>query len=295
VTTHAWDPSRVELRQGQADRARSGRNVSASFPPAVLGGSGERTFSDASVQDDKQAEALAQAELDRRVAREVTMWGVAEGEPRLHPGAKIQVRGVAAVGEGQYVLTSVTHHIDGLKGFVTEFSTIPPPPRDETRGAVATWGNVTRIDDPEGLGRVRVSLPSYAGVETDWMGVVTPGAGAGKGLLALPDVEDHVLVIFANDDPTRGIVVGGLFGAKGPPDGGGIQGGGVRRYSFLTPGGQVVRLDDSTKAVRLENSDGSYIELTPGGARVHATVDLTLEAPGHSVLIRGKAIRFQEA
>jgi uncharacterized protein involved in type VI secretion and phage assembly len=127
------------------------------------------------------------------------------------------------------------------------------------------------------------------------MGVVTPGAGVGKGLLALPDVKDNVLVIFANDDPTRGIVVGGLFGTKGPPDGGRIQGGAVRRYSFLTPGGQVVRLDDSTKAVRLENRDGSYIELTPGGARVHAVGDLTLEAPGQSVLIRGRAIQFQKA
>ena len=34
---------------------------------------------------------------------------------------------------------------------------------------------VRRIADPDGLGRVRVSLPTYNGVETDWMGVVTAG------------------------------------------------------------------------------------------------------------------------
>jgi phage protein D/phage baseplate assembly protein gpV len=295
VTTQAWDPSRVELRRGQATSARSGRNVSASLPPGVLGGSGERTLSDACAQDDQQAEAMAQAELDQRVAREVTLWGVAEGEPRLHPGAKIVVRGVAAPCEGQYVVTSVAHRLDTEKGFVSEFSTAPPPRPQITPGALAIWGTVTRIDDPEGLGRVRVKLPSYGDVETDWMGVVAPGAGAGKGLLALPDVKDNVLVICANDDPTQGIVVGGLFGTTGPPDGGGIQRGAVRRYSFQTPGGQVVRLDDSKKAIRLENSDGSYVELTPGGARVHAAVDLTLEAPGNTVFIRGSSIRFQQA
>jgi phage protein D/phage baseplate assembly protein gpV len=294
VTTQAWDPSRVELRRGQANSARTGRIVPASITLADLGGSGERILSDLSVEDDKQAEAMAQAELDRRVAREVTVWGVAEGEPRICPGAKIQVRGVAAPCEGQYIVTSVTHQIDGQKGFVTEFSTAPPSPRERARGAIATWGSVTRIDDPEDLGRIRVSLPSYGGVETDWMGVVAPGAGAGKGLVALPGVLDNVLVIFANDDPTQGMVVGGLFGTSGPPDGGGVQGGTVERYSFLTPGGQVVKLDDRKKAVRLENSDGSFVELTEKAARVHAAGDLTLEA-GKSVLIRGQAIRFERA
>jgi phage protein D/phage baseplate assembly protein gpV len=294
VTTQAWDPSRVELRRGQANSARTGRNVSASITPAGLGGDGERTLSDLSVEDDKQAEAMAQAELDRRVAREVTVWGVAEGEPRICPGAKIQVRGVAGACEGQYVVTSVTHQIDGQKGFVTEFSTAPPAPHERARGAIATWGSVTRIDDPEHLGRIRVTLPSYGGVETDWMGVVAPGAGAGKGLVTLPDVADNVLLIFANNDPTQGIVVGGLFGTNGPPDGGGVQGRAVERYSFLTPGGQVVKLDDRKKAVRLENSKGSFVEVTEKEARVHAAGDLTLEA-GDSVLIRGKAIKFERA
>jgi phage protein D len=61
------------------------------------------------VQDDQHADALAQAELDWRVGREVTLWGVAEGNPRLRPGTPVELQGVAPVLAGRYVLTEVTH------------------------------------------------------------------------------------------------------------------------------------------------------------------------------------------
>jgi len=60
-----------------------------------------------------------------------------------------------------------------------------------------------------------------------------------------------------------------------------------------SPGGQVIRLDDSNRSLRLENSEGSFVELLPGKVRLHAATDLEIEAPGRSIVIRGSKVDFQ--
>jgi phage baseplate assembly protein V len=240
------------------------------------------------------ATALAQAELDVRVAREVVFRGVAQGDPALRPGTPVEVTGVHESVEGTYVLTDVTHTIDERLGYLTEMSSAPPKLAARPYASVATVGVVTHVDDPDDLGRVRVTLPTYGNVETDWLGVLCPGAGADKGLVALPDVDDHVLVLSIHGDPGRGVVLGGLYGQKGPPDSG-VEGNEVQRYTLVTPGGQRLRLDDSATMLRMETSDGNYVEFTPDGIRLHASNDLTLEAPGRRITIRGRAVDFERA
>jgi phage protein D/phage baseplate assembly protein gpV len=295
VAAAAWDPLRDAAHHGSATSARTGRDVSASIDPDRIGGSGERVLLDELAPADDMADAFAQAELDVRSAREVVLRGVAEGDPRLLPGTIVEVSGVAGPVAGRYVLAEVTHRIDDQRGFVTELSTAPPPLPVRTRGAAVTPAVVTSVDDPDGLGRVRATLPTYDDLETDWMGVLTVGAGSGKGLVMLPDVGDHVLVLFARGDPAQGLVLGGLYGSTAPPDKAGVASGQVRRASFMTPGGQVLRLDDTRHSVRVENQDGSYVEMAPGGVVIHAATDLTLEAPGHAVVVRGKTVDFQQA
>lgn len=286
VSAAGWDPLRAEHHHAHAAQARVGREVAAEVAPDQLGSSGERKLVEEAAQDERHAEAIAQAELDVRVAGEVTLWGVAHGDPRLRPGARVDVRGVGEALAGRYVLTNAIHTIDQHRGFVTEISTAPPEPRVRVKGTVVTMGTVTRADDPEGRGRVRVSLPTYENVETPWMGVVGAGAGAGKGLVMLPDVGDPVLVLFAHEDPAQGVVLGSLYGVE-------VEDKGLRQYTLLTPGGQRVRLDDAHQTLRLENKEGSYFELSPQKVRLHAAVDLEIEAPGRNITIGGQAIDFQ--
>jgi phage protein D/phage baseplate assembly protein gpV len=293
ISTSAWDPWRVESHQARTTASRSGRDVKIRVSSSSFG-DGERTLTNETAQDDTQAEALAQAELDARVARLVTISGVAEGDARLQPGARVEIEGLALDLAGTYVLTAVTHTVDRDKGFVSEIASVPPPLPQKPTAASATLGIVTRINDPENLGRVQVALPAYNNVETDWMNVLATGAGSKKGLVALPDVGDQVLVLFFGEDPAAGIVLGGLYGTHVPPDWG-IEGGAVRGYTFLTPGGQKVWLDDTRKRLHLENSDGSYIELAPEKVRLHSETDLEVEAPGHSVVFRGSTVDFQKA
>lgn len=311
VETLGWDPWRAEQHRGDAKKPRVGRRVDIDALPSHVGASGERTLADETVQSDDQATALAQSELDRRVAGEVTLWGVAEGDPRLQPGALIQVEGVAPALAGRHVLTSVRHTLDRHTGFLSEIDTAPPPALRRAKGTLSTVGVVTDVEDPESLGRIRVSLPNYGDIESDWLEVLSPGAGKDKGLVTLPDRDDRVLVLLSDRDPAQGIVLGGLYGVQGPPDAG-VEGSAVRRYTFVTPGGQRLRLDDEEQTVRLENSGGSYLQATPGRARIansdgsyveltrsrlriHANADLEIEAPGKSVTIRGASIDFERA
>ena len=201
----------------------------------------------------------------------------AAGDPRLRPGARVKVSGVGEPFAGQYVLTAATHLVDSRVGYVTELSTAPPPPRrPRARQAVVTKGVVTRVNDPDGLGRLRVSLPTFGSVEAEWMGAVAPGAGRGKGLIISPDVGDQVLVLFVQDDPAQGLVLGGLYGAGGPPDAG-IDGDSVTRYTLVSGKGQKV--EGSLMATALGMQGGQI---------------LTMDADADSALAKARG-RIREA
>jgi phage baseplate assembly protein gpV len=311
VETTGWDSSRVKSVKGRAEKARVGRQIPAQLIPDQVGGSGLRTIVEAAVRDDRQADGIAQAELDRRAACEVIMWGIAEGDTRLRPGTPVEITGVAHSLAGRYVLTTVRHVIDRRRGYVCEIDTLPPRPGSKLVVAGFTLGIVSRIDDPDKLGRVRVVLPNYGEVETGWLSVLVPGAGPKKGIIAPPDVNDQVLVLLLNADPDQSILLGGLYGADGSPDAG-VEDGKVNRYTFMTPGSQRIRLDDKAGSIQVENGSGDFIHLTPekvrfgdsrgslielttGRCRIHSAVDLEIGAPGKRVTISGQAIDFESA
>jgi phage baseplate assembly protein gpV len=129
-------------------------------------------------------------------------------------------------------------------------------------------------------------------VETDWMQVLCAGAGAGKGLVMLPDVGDTVLLVLSGEDPAQGVVVGGLYGTNGPPDTG-VSGAAVRRFNLLTPGGLKLRFNDETRTLRMEDQQGSYLQLSPGVVRLHAETALEIEAPGKTITIEAATIDFR--
>ncbi len=293
VATRAWDASRIERRTGAADSARSGREVEAEASPDSVGGSGDRVLCNHTAQDDRHAQALAQAELDARAGAEVTLWGVAEGDSSLMPGSRVEIDGVDDSVAGTYVLTSVTHTIDRRRGFVSEISSLPPPPPPPMAGGlIGTLGVVSSVDDPEELGRVQASLPAFGDIESDWMGVVSAGAGSGKGLVMLPEVGDQVLVLAQPDDPTQGIVLGGLHGLKPPPDWG-IEAGSIKRFNLFTAGGHKLQFDDTKKTIRIQDAGGSFMELAPGKVLIHANTDLAIEAPGKALVIRAATVDFE--
>ena len=293
VSTEAWDPALAKVHKAGASRARGGREVAAQVPPGRVGGVDQRTLPHRFAAADEHAEAFAQAELDLRLAREIVLRGVAEGDSRLRPGARVAVAGIAAEVAGRYVLTEVTHRLGTPTGFVTEFSTCPPAPQRPRSTTEFALGEVTSVADPEELGRVKVSLPACNDLETDWLGVILPGAGFGKGLVISPDVGDKVLVLCAQGDPAQGLVLGGHYGIAGPPAGS-VVGGRVKRFVWVTPANQQLFFDDDGKITRLEDASGSHVEFAPGKVRLHSKADLDIEAPGKTITVRAAHINFEK-
>lgn len=310
VTGIGWDPWRAVERRGSAAFSRCGRQIPVQMSAAAAGGSGEYQLVDEIAQDDLELESLAQAELDRRVASEVTFRGIAEGDPRLMPGAIIDVQGVARMLSGRYILTSVTHTVDQRSGFVSAIGTEAPPPIPRPQGSVISIGKVSQVDDPEQLGRVRVVLSAYGDIETEWLQVVMPGAGRGKGMVVLPGIGDQVLLVLLRGDPAQGVVLGGLYGENEPPESA-VRHGAVQRYAIATPGGQRLCLDAEEDTVTVDNGSNATIKLAPGVLEVrhrsgsavrladrkmsiHAESDLDIEAPGRTITIRAKSIEFEQ-
>ena len=81
---------------------------------------------------------------------------------------------------------------------------------------------VIDIKDPEGQGRVKITLPwspdtGSARYEA-WARLATFMGGNNRGSWFIPDVNDEVLVVFEGGDPRRPYVIGGLWNATMPSD-----------------------------------------------------------------------------
>jgi phage baseplate assembly protein gpV/phage protein D len=288
-----WSSNKVEAYTSRCDQARSGRQTSVSIAVAEASAPETRLFMERAATA-SSIETLSQAELDRRYAQAVTVWGVAEGDMGLFPGVPVMIRGVAETIAGRHVLTRVTHTLDPKLGHISEFSSFLPESRARQTGVSASFGIVIDVDDPDKAGRVRVSLPAFGDVETNWLHVIAPAAGKQKGLVMLPDAGDRVLILFMDHESGQAVVIGGFY-APDPPYDPGIDGTAVRRYSLRTPDGHMLRMDDAGRKLRLEDSHGSYIEMSPDKVRVYAKTDLDISAPGQKIRIQGKAIDFDRA
>jgi phage baseplate assembly protein gpV len=264
-----WHPQRAEALRGRAGDGKE--------PVLLLDEAG---------RDGDELRAVARGTVDAAKAGAVVLDAVATGDARLTPGRRILVRGVHEALDTGYTLTAVTSIVDG-DGYRSVLSTRPPQ-RPAARSATSlTLGTVTAVDDPDGCGRVRVSLPAYDALDAGWIPVVTPGAGAGRGLVVLPDTGDPVLVALPHEPTGDAVVLGSLFGANRAEDSG------TKRWALRTAGGQKIVVDDEHDSIRLESRNGGFVELAPDRLRIHAATDLVIEAPGHGITVRAATVDFE--
>lgn len=293
LTALGWDRRTARPFREEASSPRVGRSIGVEPQLGDLHLDGELTLVDQPGATPAEVAAYAQAELDRRTATAATLRGVAAGDAALRAGVTVNVGGMAPAFAGRYVLTEAVHTVDAT-GYLTTLSTEPPERPPAERSTSITLGTVTDVDDPDQLGRVQVSLPSYGEADVGWLGVLCPGAGAKRGIVALPDVGDTVLVALSHG-PVGGIVLGSMYGAVNPPDDAGVQGGRVKRWSLHTADGQRVVVDDAKHSITLTNRGGSRLRLAPGKVTLHAAADLDITAPGKTITVKANAVEFVRA
>jgi uncharacterized protein involved in type VI secretion and phage assembly len=157
--------------------------------------------------------------------------------------------------------------------------------------------------DPDGQGRVQISLPwapdPSGGQYRSWARLATLMAGDNRGSWFIPDVDDEVLVAFEGGDPRRPYVVGALWnGRDQPPDS--MDGAGRNQRKLIrsrngvkltfddtdgqeqliieTPGGQKITLRDGPGTVEIVDSNGNSVKLEPSGVTLTASARLSISA-----------------
>jgi uncharacterized protein involved in type VI secretion and phage assembly len=161
---------------------------------------------------------------------------------------------------------------------------------------------VVSVDDPAGLNRVQLRLVACDDADRQdaplWARVVCPFAGRDRGAFLIPDVDDEVLVLFQNGDPSYPLVLGGLWnGSSTAPAQIGADGNrlkvirskngvtvtlddqsGQERFIAETPGGQRITLSDGPGVVRVEDSNGNSLEMASAGITITASAKVTINA-----------------
>jgi len=176
------------------------------------------------------------------------------------------------------------------------YSLLASPGTDDRFFGV-TIGIVTNNKDPDGLGRVKTSLPWMADqVESDWARVVTPMAGAGRGIYFLPEVNDEVLVAFEHGNPDTPYVLGGLWNGKDKPPESNSDGKNDRR-AIRSRSGNVIRLTDTDGDAKIEIIDSSgkntiVISAKNNTITITAASDVTIQSSNGKLKLSGNGVEI---
>jgi uncharacterized protein involved in type VI secretion and phage assembly len=159
-------------------------------------------------------------------------------------------------------------------------------------------GVVVDLDDPDKLGRVRVSFPELGEVHSDWASLVTLMAGGKRGSLFRPEKGDEVIVGFLQGDMRAPYVLGGVWNKPEPPppdDGKPTE----NNWRFFTSrSGHVLRFDDTVGAEKIEviDKDGKrMVVLDSANRKITVSADegdVEVDAPNGTVKLSGRSIEL---
>jgi len=250
VTVRGWDAATKKAVSDTATSpdSRAGGNQPASSGKTFVREGGRLAVSTA--DDAKHVASGLAARTGRVVAR-----GTALFSPTLRVGGMLAIEG-AGPSNGSYYVREVTHVFDA-SGARTAFVAgdrdpvllsdpwdEPPSVSSFHRSGLAV-ALVDGINDPDNLGRVSVTLPTASDQsKSAWARVLQPGAGASRGHLFMPDVNDEVLVGFEDDDLARPVVLGGLFGGTTKPHRTAVEQGKVVKQAIQTSSGHVLEFSE---------------------------------------------------
>ncbi len=329
TTVRGWDPKKKEAIV--ADTSRSG-----GLPQSVEQVK-KASFGDAPVlvtpyvADKQEATAVSLSVARQNQDAGMQMDATCTLLPKLRAGKVVEVKAVPAPFAGKYRLTSVRHVFDLEEGGRT--MVMCRGSDDPTiAGLLASASDGPGANGPPGLGRngdwalrpaivcdikgdggkgslgnmaeVKVKLPWLGDdIESNWIRVVSLGAGADRGWLIMPEVNDEVLVAFNGGDHRSGFVIGGLWNGKDkmPRPIGDWEGGGKVNQRVLRSrtGQEIVISDkDGDEHILIQSADkkmflkiekkGDLISIGGKDVKLTNTGKTTIESDGE-ISVKSKA------
>lgn len=316
LKVYGWDPQTQEDFSGDAD------SVLGSPGPEVLGSDAafvtdsydkaKSTFGTDLVlgapaaRDASEADTIAKSVALELLSAGLEVDGLAYGDPAIKAGGQVTLEEVGSRLAGTYYVTEVEHEFGVRQETVTAFRCRAhrhEPPRLATgAGGDDGWGRtglvlavVTNINDPEGLGRVKVWFPSLGpDAESDWARVVIPGVGESRGFDVRPEVNDEVVVGFERGDLRFPFVLGGVWSGKyKPPEEDTSSDGHVVRRQIVSRVGHAITISDGPSGAA-DGDPERYVEIATADGKTTVKIaedHVLIEAPdGNEVkIVAGKA------
>lgn len=173
---------------------------------------------------------------------------------------------------GKFLITSVTHEVDGNGRYRNTFEAITagnqvvPVKNVNYPVAEPQVATVKTNADPKGMGRVQVQFlwQQASGEQTEWLRVLTADAGEGnektknRGFFLHPEVGDQVIVGFRYNDPNRPFIMGSLHHGQNI-DSNHIQQNHVKAITTRT-GSQII-FNDTKHQIKISTSKGNIIKI----------------------------------
>ena len=257
---YGWDRD----KQQQLSATTSSRTLSPSsdFADKVSkpdGAFGSATLVSAAMsgQTQDEVEALSKALFDLAASTSVRATGLAEVTAGIKLGTSVKVTDAGPLA-GTYPVTRVEHTYRPGRGFLTRFwsggsgrATSEGTSRYPALQGPATYhpglvvGEVTSVNDPNQMGRVKVRFPGLdQSQESAWGRVLSLGGGNNRGAVVIPEVGDEVLVGFEHGDPRQPVILGGLYGSKLTIPNWPVKEGKVQSRRFTSRLGHLVEISD---------------------------------------------------
>jgi phage protein D/phage baseplate assembly protein gpV len=273
VIIHGWDPNTKKEIIGRAttpqDTPQVGEQSSGGdAAKKAFNIESKEIITNRPVATQAEADDLAQSVCDEMGNTFVQAEGTCGGNPAVNAGAIVELKNIGQRFSGRYRITHAVHRYDDL-GYTTHFeisghraNTLGEllAVKDEKKHSVMQ-GIVTDNNDPSGLARVKVRLPTLlpGSNQSNWARLVTPMAGDGRGFEFIPEIGDEVLVAFEHDDSNYPYVLGALWNGKDKPPSSNdelISGTGmVNQRIIRSSSGHTIILDDTEDAGKVSIVD----------------------------------------
>jgi type VI secretion system secreted protein VgrG len=144
-------------------------------------------------------------------------------------------------------------------------------------------------NDPEGLGRVKVEFYWASGsTSSEWMRMIQPHSGSGKGFYFIPEIEEEVLVGFEGGNAQNPYVLGTQYNGQ---DKSGYADGENNLKAIHTRSGTKIILNDGDGSILIEDPSGNTYQMDgKGNININAPNDITFNAGGNISMTAGKNI-----
>jgi type VI secretion system secreted protein VgrG len=172
--------------------------------------------------------------------------------------------------EHELIVTEVTHLSQVHGNYACNFKAIPadvaaPHFTDVNVFAKAETqpAKVKDNNDPEGLGRVKVQF-NWAGGNnsSEWIRMIQPHSGSGKGFYFIPEIGEEVLVGFQGDNAQNPYVLGTHYNGI---ESSGYSSGGNDQKVIHTRSGTKMVFNDAEGSILIEDPSGNTYQMDGKG------------------------------